>query len=139
MMEQIRELFEKNRDIIIYLVFGVLTTLVNYIVYIPCLSIFKLSAAVANMISWIVAVAFAFVTNKPLVFRSYDWSMGTVIPELVKFVGTRITSGALETVILLVTVDILGWNGVIWKLITSVLVVVLNYIGSKLLVFRKRV
>jgi putative flippase GtrA len=61
-----------------------------------------------------------------------------VIPELTKFVSCRIASGVAETVILLVAVDLLHWNGNIWKLITSVLVVVLNYIGSKLIVFRKK-
>ena len=62
--------------------------------------------------------------------------MKTVIPELSKFVATRVSSGAVETVILFLTVDLLGWNGNIWKLLTNILVVVLNYIGSKLLVFR---
>ena len=96
-----------------------------------------MSATVSNAIAWVVAVAFAYLTNKPFVFRSYDWSMKTVVPELTKFVGCRVGSGAAETLILLLTVDILGWNGNIWKLITSVLVVVLNYVGSKLLVFKK--
>ena len=64
--------------------------------------------------------------------------MKTVLPELAKFVGCRVGSGVLETLILMVTVDILGWNGFVWKLVTSVLVVVLNYIGSKLLVFTKK-
>jgi len=59
------------------------------------------------------------------------------VPELIKFIGTRIGSGGLETLILFLTVDLLGWNGNVWKLITSVLVVILNYIGSKLLVFRR--
>ena len=83
------------------------------------------------------AVAFAYVTNKPFVFKSHDWSMKTVFPELGKFVGCRAASGGLETVLILLTVDILGWNGNIWKLIISVLVVILNYVSSKLLVFRK--
>ena len=59
------------------------------------------------------------------------------MPELGKFVGCRAASGGLETVLILLTVDILGWNGNIWKLIISVLVVILNYVSSKLLVFRK--
>ena len=110
----------------------------NYIIYLPCYNLLHLSASVSNAIAWVVAVAFAFVTNKPFVFRSHDWSAKVVVPELVKFVGTRIGSGALETLILFVTVDVLLWNGNLWKLITSVLVVVLNYVGSKLLVFRKK-
>ena len=65
------------------------------------------------------------------------WSAKVVWPELVKFVGCRIGSGAVETAILLLTVDVLGWNGNVWKLITSVLVVILNYVASKLIVFRK--
>ena len=76
-------------------------------------------------------------TNKPFVFHSHDWSLKTVGPEAAKFVSCRVASGVLETGILMVCVDLLGFNGILWKLITSVLVVILNYIGSKLLVFRK--
>lgn len=138
MLNQFRSLWEKYRSILIYIIFGVLTTAVNYLVYIPCLNLLGLSASVSNVIAWCVAVLFAFLTNKPFVFESKDWSAKTVVPEFTKFVGTRVASGLLETVILLVTVDMLGWNGIIWKLVTNVIVVILNYIGSKLLVFRKK-
>ena len=106
-------------------------------VYLPAYNLLGLSASVSNVLSWVVAVAFAYLTNKPFVFKSNDWSKETVIPELTKFVSCRIASGAMETVILLLTVDILGWNGNIWKLFTSVLVVVLNYVASKLFIFKK--
>ena len=138
MVKKLKELFHKHYDIFIYLVFGVLTTAVNYIVYLPCYNLLGLSSAVSNVIAWAAAVAFAFVTNKPFVFHSHDWSAKTVIPELTKFLGTRLGSGALETAILFLFVDLLQMNGNVWKLLTSVLVVVLNYIGSKLLVFRKK-
>ena len=138
MMNKIEKLIKSHWDVITYLIFGVLTTLVNYIVYLPCLYVLNLSAAVSNVIAWIVAVAFAYLTNKPFVFGSHDWSMKTVGPELVKFLSCRIGSGVLETLILMVTVDLLGWNGFWWKLFTQVLVVVLNYIGSKLLVLKKK-
>ena len=128
----------KYHDILVYLVFGVLTTAVNYIVYLPCYNLLHLGSAVSNVIAWVVAVAFAYVTNKPFVFRSHDWSAKTVFPELTKFVGTRLGSGGLETLILLVAVDWLGMNGNLWKLLTNILVVVINYIGSKFLVFRKK-
>ena len=136
-MEWLKAMVEKHRDVLLYLFFGVLTTVVNYVVYLPCYNVLGLSVSVSNVIAWVGAVAFAYLTNKPFVFRSHDWSAKTVIPELTKFVGCRIGSGALETAIILVTVDWLGWNGNAMKLLTSVLVVVLNYIGSKLLVFRK--
>lgn len=137
-MEKIRIIIEEYWDVLSYLFFGVLTTVVNYLIYLPCYNMLHLSASISNAIAWVVAVAFAYLTNKPWVFKSHDWSRQTVIPELTKFVGCRVGSGALETGIIFLTVDLLCWNGNIMKLVTSVLVVILNYIGSKLLVFRKK-
>lgn len=138
MGDRAKALMQKYGDILSYLFFGVLTTAVNYLVYLPCYNLLALSAAVSNVIAWGVSVAFAFVTNKPFVFRSHDWSAEVVWPELTKFVGTRLGSGALETAIIFLTVDLLEWNGNWVKLAVSVLVVILNYLGSKLLVFRKK-
>ena len=138
MMEKLKQLIVKYYDILAYLVFGVLTTVVNYLVYLPCYNLLGLPAVVSNVIAWVVAVAFAYVTNKPFVFRSHDWSAKTVVPELTKFVGTRVASGGMESAIIWIAVDLLGGNGNLWKLVTSVLVVILNYVGSKLLVFRKK-
>ena len=138
MIQKIRALIEKYWDILIYLVFGVLTTVVNYAVYLPVYNYCGISAAVSNMIAWVVAVIFAFLTNKPFVFHSHDWSVKTVVPELIKFVSCRVASGVLETVILFLAVDLMAWNGNIWKLVTQVLVIVINYVGSKLLVFRNK-
>ena len=133
-----RKLLEKYWDILTYLFFGVLTTGVNYLIYLPCFNLLGWSAGLSNVLAWFVAVAFAFVTNKPFVFKSHDWSWSTLWPELTKFVGCRIGSGVLETAILLVCVDWLGWDGNVWKLVTAVLVIVLNYIGSKFFVFKNR-
>ena len=138
MMGKLRELIIKHCDILSYLFFGGLTTVVNYLVYLPCYNWLNLSAGVSNAIAWAFAVAFAFLTNKPFVFKSHDWSAKVVIPELTKFLGCRIGSGVLETAILFVTVDLLCWDGNVLKLITSVLVIMLNYIGSKRLVFTKK-
>ena len=137
MIAKIKALIEKYWDILSYLFFGGLTTVVNYIVYLPCYNYLGISAAVSNVIAWVVAVAFAYVTNKPFVFKSHDWSLKTVGPELTKFVGCRIGSGLLETALIFLTVDWLGWNGNVMKLILAVVVVLLNYIGSKLIVFKK--
>ena len=137
MWQTLKSLVKKYWDVITYLFFGVLTTAVNYLVYLPVYNLLGLSAALSNAIAWVVAVAFAFLTNKPFVFKSHDWSAGTVVPELTKFISCRVASGAMETGILFLTVDLLHWNGNIWKLVTSVLVVILNCFGSKLLVFKK--
>ena len=128
---------KKHADVISYLFFGVLTTAVNYLIYLPCYNWLHISAAVSNVIAWAGAVIFAYLTNKPFVFRSHDWSAKTVIPELGKFVGGRLFSGGLETLIIFGTVDMLLWNGNMMKLATSVLVVVINYFVSKQFVFRR--
>ena len=104
-MKMLLEFIKKYEEVISYLFFGGLTTVVNYAVYLPCYNLLGISGAVSNLIAWVVAVAFAYLTNKPFVFKSHDWSAKTVIPELGKFVGSRIASGLLEAAIIFVTVD----------------------------------
>jgi putative flippase GtrA len=137
-MKRILALLKKHEEVVSYLFFGGLTTVVNYLVYLPCYNLLGFSGTVSNVIAWIAAVAFAYLTNKPFVFKSHDWSAKTVLPELTKFVGCRVGSGLVETAVIFLTVDWLGLNGNLIKVATSVLVVVLNYIGSKLVVFRKK-
>lgn len=137
MIQKLCSLIAKYWDVLSYLFFGVLTTVVNYLIYLPVFNLCGLSAAASNILAWVGAVIFAFLTNKPFVFHSHDWSAQTVVPELTKFISCRLASGVLETLILLLAVDCLRWNGNIWKLVTQVMVVIVNYVGSKLLVFRK--
>lgn len=137
MIDRIRALLVKYQDIISYLIFGVLTTVVNYVVYFPLYNWLHFSGTASTAIAWAVSVAFAFLTNKPFVFKSHDWSAPVVVPELTKFIGTRAGSGLIDIAIMFVTADLLSWDGNIMKLITSVLVVIINYVGSKLLVFKK--
>lgn len=136
MYDKLKRLIEKYRSTVIYLVFGVLTTVVNYAVYLPLYNFVDLPAAVCNAVAWVAAVAFAYVTNKLFVFESKSWDSG-VWGEILRFVGSRVASGAIETVSLLLTVDILGWNGNIMKLLLAVFVIVFNYILSKFFVFKK--
>lgn len=138
MLQKITSLVKKHWDIVTYLFFGVLTTLVNYAVYLPLYNWAELSGALSNSIAWAVSVLFAFLTNKPFVFHSCDWSARVAVPEFFKFVGCRVASGLLETLAIFAFVDCLHWNGNVMKLILSILVVILNYVGSKLLVFCKR-
>lgn len=138
MVSKIVDLIKKHRALVAYLFFGILTTVVDYLVYLPCYNWLRLSATVSNILAWAASVCFAFLTNKPFVFKSHDWSAKTVWPELARFVGTRFTTGAIETLLLLLTADVLKWNGNIMKLAVSLLVVAINYVGSKLLVFRNR-
>ena len=137
-MKGILQWIRKRSDILIYLFFGGLTTLVNLLGYFQLYNWLHISGAISNGISWVVAVGFAYLTNKPYVFKSHDWSRKTVVPELTKFVGCRVGSGVIETLLILVTVDNLAWNGNIMKIIASVFVVIANYIASKWFVFSKK-
>lgn len=137
-MNKLIQLMEKYWDILSYLFFGVLTTVVDYFVSFICHERFGISPTVSTVIAWAAAVCFAFLTNKSLVFGSRDWSGKTVLQEFLKFAGSRVGSGLLVTLCIMVTVEILGWNFLLMKLVTSVLNIVLNYIASKLLVFRDK-
>ena len=128
----------KYREAIAYIFLGVFTTVVNYAVYFPLYNLLHISASVSNGIAWLVAVVFAFFVNKHFVFRSSDWTGKGLVAEGVKFAACRIGSGLLETGTLLITADILSLDGNLWKIIISILVVILNYFGSKFLVFRKK-
>ena len=132
-----KKLLQKYSDVLLYLFFGGLTTVVSLTIYWACGHLLFWSATASNVASWIGAVAFAFLTNKPFVFKSHDWSWKVLWPELTKFLGCRIGSGVLETAVIFVTVDLLSWNDMVMKIIMQITVVILNYIGSKLLVFRK--
>lgn len=128
----------KKQELISYILFGLLTTAVNWCVYFPFHYTLSLSAAVSNAIAWTVSVLFAYITNKLFVFKSYNWSFKTVSTEIVKFFGGRLFTGLLETLLLRTMVDHFGFNGLAWKLIASVIVVITNYIFSKIFVFYKR-
>jgi putative flippase GtrA len=138
MLAKAKQLLKKYHSLVSYVFFGGLTTAVNYLVYLPLYNFAGLSGAVSNVIAWAAAVVFAYFTNKPFVFNSHDWSCKTVLPELGKFVGCRVMSGLVETVLIWIAVDMYQLNGNLIKLLVGVLVLILNYLGSKLLVFRKK-
>lgn len=150
-MKKFKSLLIKYREIILYLVFGVLTTVVSWgtyavfeLVFRPLCPIDNLRVAIANVLSWICAVAFAFVTNKIWVFDSKSWAFGIVKKELITFVGSRIVTGCLEwfgvplLIIIGLNQTIFGIKGMVAKVLVSVIVVILNYILSKLLVFKNK-
>lgn len=137
-MQTILALFRKYRDVIAYLFFGGVTTLVNLAAYYLCYQVWHIANTPSVVIAWVLAVLIAFLTNKPFVFRSHDWSPKVLLPEAGSFFGCRVGTGVLELVLMYVAVDVLGWNGMLMKLLVNVLVVILNYVGSKLLVFRKK-
>lgn len=147
-MQRIKALFDKHKELILYVVFGVLTTLVNYIIYFSCTSGFKIGWSAATVIAWVGAVLFAYFTNRKWVFESKSRGAKAVLLEFVKFIAARLTSLALEWLTLKLLLDILHFDAFVWKTlpvgeflaktIGQVLVIIANYIFSKLLVFAKK-
>lgn len=144
-MKKIQELFEKYKEVIMYLIFGVGTTAVNYVIYTVLTETGVMTNLnIANVIAWIGAVAFAYITNKLWVFESKSWKLDLVIKELGMFLGARIFSGIFEIglfpILMKMGFDyaIFGVEGMAAKVAISVLVIVLNYIFSKLLIFKKK-
>lgn len=127
----------KYKGIIKYLVFGVLTTLVNVIAYWLMYEILHADNVGSTIIAWIVAVVFAFVTNKLYVFDSKNWNKDS-IREIVQFFGCRLGTGIVELVMMYVFVDTLNFHGTFMKLVTNFVVIVLNYIASKLIIFKQK-
>lgn len=140
----IKELWNKYKEMIMYLIFGVATTAVNWVVYGMLMQIPDMSMTIANAIAWVAAVLFAFVTNKWFVFESKSLELQALIKEFGMFVGARVITGVLEIVGLPVLYymgmkqSILGIEGFLAKAVVSVLVVILNYVFSKILIFKEK-
>ena len=135
-MEMIRSLWKKYYEIITYVIVGVLTTAVDYLIYYPMFYFVGISA-LCKLVSMSVAIVSSFVANKIFVFKKNDWAFKVVAKEFIAFVSTRFASGFLEMAILYVTVDLLGFSGYIMPLITGVLVTALNFVSTKYIAFRK--
>lgn len=135
---QIKELFNKYKGIINYLIFGVLTTLINVVIYSLGYDVLGIPNLVSTALAWVVAVAFAFVTNKLFVFESRSWRGTEALKEAVNFVACRLSTGAVELVFMFLFVDLLAFSGTVMKLVCNVIVIILNYVLSKLIVFKKK-
>lgn len=138
-MNKIKELYLKYKEIINYLIFGGLTTIVSLVTYYICVYTIldpdnAVQLQIANVISWIISVAFAYITNRKFVFESKEKNK---IKEASKFVTSRIATLLMDMAIMYVGVTVLRFNDKIMKLISQVVVIVMNYILSKILVFKK--
>ncbi len=151
-MNKIIDIFKKHREVVVYIIFGVLTTAVNLIAFYGLETLFgsEKSYLYNNVIAWLIAVVFAYVTNKLVVFESKSWDPKIVIRESAEFFGARLFSLAVEEAGLWFFIDLLSWGGFtktvfgfnltgtfIAKVILAVVVVILNYIFSKFIIFKK--
>lgn len=135
--EWIKSMFIKYKHIICYLIFGLITTIVNIGTYWLCYDVMHIPNLISNFIAWITAVIVSFVTSKIWVFDSKSWEASIVISEAVKFFGARVATFLIDELIMGVGVDLLHFNGLVMKVVSGIVVVILNYVFSRIWVFRK--
>lgn len=145
MLQKIKDIYLKYKEQLLYLIFGGLTTVVDFaisfLLYYLWTDAMQDSAwlvHVADGIAWVAAVTFAFVTNRVWVFESNKRGFLPVMGELVVFAGGRVATFLVQEGIMLLFVTWLGLNAYVFRILAAILVIVLNYIISKLLVFRKK-
>lgn len=139
MLEKIKNIYLKYKEVINYLIFGVLTTIVSLTsYYILTYSLLdannEVELQIANVISWIISVVFAYITNRKYVFDSNNEN---IFKEITSFVGSRLITLFMDMLIMYIGVSILGQNDKIFKLTSQVIVIIGNYLFSKIFVFKK--
>lgn len=134
-MKKIIDLYKKYSEIINYLIFGILTTLVNFIAYFMCRKIFHIVYMLSKAISWIIAVLFAYITNRKFVFESKS---DNLLKEIYQFYKYRIFSLGIELLLMYIFVEVFGIDDMIANIPVTFIVVIINYFFSKLFVFNKK-
>lgn len=157
MMSKIKDLFFKYKEIITYVIFGVLTTVVSWGSYTVFVEVLSMKVFVGNLLSWICAIVFAYVTNKLWVFESKSWKPSVIGKEIVTFVASRGITGVIEILCvpllaktgfdnifygilekMNISIGILFTDGIYSKIFLSVVVVILNYFFSKFIIFKNK-
>jgi len=133
-MKKIIDLYKKYEEIINYLIVGGMTTLVSIGVYALCTKCFHINYMIANVVSWIISVLFAYITNRIFVFKSKSEN---IILEVYQFFKYRIFSFLIEIFLMYVFVELISIDDMISKVIVQIIVIILNYVFSKLFVFKK--
>lgn len=132
----IKKLLLNYKEQILYIIFGVLTTVLNFLVYIIFTRVFEANFLISNAVAWFLAVIFAFITNKIYVFNSTDYNIKFIIKEFSEFTISRIFTGLLDIGLLYLFVSIIHMNDLISKIIIGIIITILNYVISKMYVFR---
>lgn len=133
-----RPFYQKHKEPLLYLFFGALTTLVNFVVFVVFTAWIVIDVLVANVIAWVAAVLFAYLVDRTWVFSSQATTKGQVVGEMVSFFGGRVATLLFEEAAIWLFIKRLGFHAMAVKLAAAVAIVILNYVISKLLVFRKK-
>lgn len=137
-MEKIKSLYLKYKETINYLIFGVLSMIVNFVSYFIFARLIEIDPVISSGLSWFCSVLFAYITNKLFVFESKTETKKAFLKEMVSFFLSRVLSGILCDVgTFALMVDVLKINDIVAKVVTQVMVVIVNYVLSKLIIFKK--
>jgi putative flippase GtrA len=129
---------EKRNEIVMYLLFGVLTTVINILCYVFLREYLHIEYILSTTIAWLISVVFAFLTNKKYVFKSNFTELDAVIQEFFSFTFFRVVSLGMDLGIMVVLVEIIKIDDFIAKIAANIVVVIMNYIVSKYVVFRTK-
>jgi putative flippase GtrA len=129
---------EKRNEIVMYLLFGVLTTVINILCYVFLREYLHIEYILSTTIAWLISVVFAFLTNKKYVFKSNFTELNAVIQEFFSFTFFRVVSLGMDLGIMVVLVEIIKIDDFIAKIAANIVVVIMNYIVSKYVVFRTK-
>lgn len=136
-MTRIKNLMTQYQDVILYIIFGVLTTVVNIIVFTLFYNFLHSGHNIAYVVAWFFAVLFAYLTNRTWVFHSTHTHRAAIVKEIWQFYVARLLTGVIGYFILIFGVDLLRQDANIWNIIQNVFVIIANYILSKLIIFKK--
>jgi Predicted membrane protein len=140
LMEKLKPYMEKlvNRETITYIVAGVLTTVVNFFAYHIFCNVMGIENLIANGIAWVVAVSFAYLINDLWVFQAKTVGFWDELVKISKFLGARILSFVIEESGMFLFVDVMKFNNLMVKAVLAVIVIILNYLFSKMFIFIKK-
>lgn len=138
MFAKIIDILKKYNSLFTYALFGVCTTIINILAFYLFYNFLEIENVPSNIIAWVLAVLFAFITNKLFVFKSKSMVFKTLIKESISFFTCRFLTGVLDILIMYFAVDVFFQNSTMWKIVSNIIVIVLNYIVSKLFVFNKK-
>lgn len=138
MLEKFRQIYDKHREVILYIFFGCLTTVANYVPYVIMTELLHANEFLSVAVAWIISVLFAYFTNRKWVFRSTASGTKEIAFEMVSFFAARAFSLVVDMACMYVGKTLLGLNHLLVKLFANVLVIILNYVFSKLIIFRKK-
>ena len=127
---------ELKKELTNYIIFGILTTIINIAIYLFLTSLFHINYIISNIIAWVLSVIFAYVTNRKLVFESEN---NNIFKELFLFYSSRILTVIIDTALMILFIDILSFENTFSKIVVAIIVIILNYLLSKILVFNNNI